>query len=445
MTVAKSFADFAAGLDDVPDAVVHAATRCLLDWWGGAVAGSGQAPAIVLRAAINPGDGPARLLPGGATAGPRDAALINGTASHTVEVDDIYSPGLYHPGVVVIPAALAAAEAEGASGRDLLLGIVAGYEVSNRIARTINPAHYKFWHTTATVGFFGAAAAAGRVMGLSPEQIAHALTNAASFAAGLRHAFSSDAMTKPLHAGRAAEGGLMAAMAARAGLTGVPDMFEGDRGFGAAMSDRPDWGGAAEGLGREWTMLRMTCKPYPCCGHCFAAIDAMTAIAAEGVSPDQIDTIAVGSYRAGVEICGNPDPATPYEAKFSLPYCVGLAALGREVDLGAFDQSALHDPALRAMMARVTVAVDPTAEAAFPDLRAAEVTVTTRDGRSHTHRQPTRRGDPDFPLDDAAIEAKFLLLAAPVVGEAAARGLATALWRTADLPTLTALPSVTPL
>jgi 2-methylcitrate dehydratase PrpD len=363
MTVAMYFAEFASGLrlEDVPDDTRHAAKRCLVDWWGGTVAGAVEPPATVLMAALAPGAGRARLLPWGRGTDARTAALINGTAAHTVEVDDIYSPGLYHPGVAVIAAALAAADAEGASGARLLEGIIAGYEVSNRIARAVNPAHYQMWHTTATVGFFGAAVAAGRVLGLSTEQLAHALTTTASMAARLRHAFSSDAMTKPLHAGRAAEGGVLAALGARAGLTGVADMFEGARGFGAALSKDVDWGNATAGLGGEWTIQRMTCKPYPCCGHTFAAIDAARAVMAEGVDPGDIERVEVGTYRAGVEICENTDPKTPYEAKFSLPYTVALAALNRPVNLAAFDLEGLRDPVVRTMMAKVSVALDPAA------------------------------------------------------------------------------------
>ncbi|HSF94298.1 MAG TPA: MmgE/PrpD family protein [Thermohalobaculum sp.] len=442
-TVALEFAEFAAGVStgDLPDTVRHAAKRCLIDWWGGALAGSVEAPATVLAEALAPGGGRARLLPWGRGADPRTAALINGTAAHTVEVDDIYSPGLYHPGVAVIAGALAAADHEGVSGAELLAGIVAGYEVSNRIARTVNPAHYALWHTTATVGFFGAAAAAGRVLRLDAGRIAHALTTAATFAAGLRHAFSSDAMSKPLHAGRAAEGGVLAALGARAGLTGVPDMFEGVRGFGAAMSRDVDWGRAGDGLGTEWTITRMTCKPYPCCGHTFAAIDAARAVMDEGVEPGAIERVGVGTYRAGVEICENTDPKTPYEAKFSLPYTVALACLNRPVDLAAFAPGGLNDPELRAMMARVAVALDPEAEAAFPALRAAEVAITTRDGRTRRYRQPTRRGDPDFPVSDADLGAKFAMLAEPVIGAAAAAETAAALWRADGLERVGMIPA----
>jgi 2-methylcitrate dehydratase PrpD len=404
------------------------------------VAGGVEAPATVLVAALQPGGGAARLLPSG-DADMRTAALINGTAAHTVEVDDIYSPGLYHPGVSVISAALAAADGEGTSGADLLTGIVAGYEVSNRIARAINPAHYRHWHTTATVGFFGAAVAAASVMRLNAGQTAHAMTTVATFAAGLRHAFSSDAMSKPMHAGRAAEGGVLAALGARQGLTGVPDMFEGARGFGAVMSEAVDWADAVAGLGTEWTIERMTCKPYPCCGHAFAAIDATQAIMAEGVAPDEIERVAVGTYQAGVDICENRNPSTAYEAKFSIPYCVALAALGRPVDLAAFTDDSLHDAQVRAMMERVELALDPAAEAAFPSMRAAEVAITARGGQVRRYRQPTRRGDPDFSMSDADIDAKFRMLAHPVIGADAAQAVSAVLWRADELEAVALIPA----
>jgi 2-methylcitrate dehydratase PrpD len=404
------------------------------------LAGGVAAPAAVLMAALQTGDGPARLLQSGGRTDVRTAALINGTAAHTVEVDDIYSPGLYHPGVSVISAALAAAESEDASGADLLTAIVAGYEVSNRIARAVNPAHYRHWHTTATVGFFGAAVAASSVMRLSAGQTAHAMTTAATFAAGLRHAFASDAMSKPLHAGRAAEGGVLAALGARHGLTGVPDMFEGVRGFGVVMGEAVDWDRAVAGLGTEWTIERITCKPYPCCGHAFAAIDATRAIVAGGVSPGEIARIAVGTYRAGVEICENRNPSTPYEAKFSRPYCVALAALNRPVDLAAFTSERLHDPEIRAMIERVDLSVDPAAQAAFPAMRAAEVAITTQAGQIRRYRQPTRRGDPDFPMSDPEIDAKFRMLAGPVVGAAAAGAISAALWQVDKLESVALIP-----
>ncbi|MEM7745349.1 MAG: MmgE/PrpD family protein [Pseudomonadota bacterium] len=425
MTVSQTFAEFAANCH-APSGAREAARRCLLDTLGGTLAGGVEMPAAGL-ARVLPADGPCRLLPRGVS-DVRTAALINGMAAHTVEVDDIFREGLYHPGVCVVPAALAVAEAEGAGGGSLIDGIIAGYEVSNRIARAVNPAHYRYWHTTATVGHFGAAVAAGRVMGLSAAQHAHALGTVATMAAGLRHAFSAGSMTKPLHAGRAAEAGVLAALSAKAGVTGVMDMFEGVRGFGAAMSEDVDWQATTASLETEWTVTQMTQKFHACCGHNFAALDAIGILMAEhGIAAGDIDTIDVGAYRATVDICGEPAPRTAEGARFSLPYCAGVMALRGAVVPGDFSDTALADPSIRDIAAKVTVTEDAKAEAAFPARRSAMVTIRTQRGATHSHRRPTRKGDPDDPLSDAELMAKFHGLANPVIGADRARQLAEAL------------------
>jgi len=308
MTVIETFAAFAVSCQ-APGAARDAARRCLLDTLGGAAAGGAQMPAAGLARAL-PAEGPCRVIPRG-RADARTAALLNGIAAHTVETDDIFREGLHHPGVCVIPAALAAAETVRAPGAALIDGIVAGYEISNRIALAVNPAHYRYWHTTGTVGHFGAAAAAGRILGLDSGRTAHALGTVATMAAGLRHAFSAGSMTKPLHAGRAAEAGLLAALSAREGVTGVMDMLGGARGFGAATSEGADWQAATATLGAEWTITRITTKFHACCGHNFAALDAIGSLMREhGVAADDIAAIEIGGYRATVDICGEPAPAT---------------------------------------------------------------------------------------------------------------------------------------
>lgn len=439
MTVIESLAEAAVRLDPPPLAV-RAARRCFLDWMGGTIAGGIEAPASLMIDAF-PGTGAARLIPSGARRDARTAALINGAASHTVEVDDIYRSGLYHPGVVVIPAALAVAEAEGLSGARLLNAIIAGYEVSNRIARTVNPAHYAYWHTTATVGHFGAAVAAGMAMGLSVHQLSHAMGSAATFAAGLRHAFSSDAMSKPLHAGRAAEAGISAALMARAEVTGVLDMLEGTRGFGKAMSDAPDWATVCDGMGEEWTIAATTVKAHACCGHNFAALDAVRTLMDEhAVAPDDIAQIRVGSYRATVEICGNASPTTAAEGRFSLPWCAATIARTGSVTPASFTDSALSDPETRALAARVVLSEDADAEARFPDARSATVTIKSMDGSEVTHHRPTRKGDPDDPLTDVELAAKYRGLADPVIGPAAAQMLQQAIDNIDQLEDIRGLP-----
>ena len=440
-----AFAGFVAELDAdrLHNEVLHHARRCLIDWYATTVPGSVRAPATLLRDALGEelGRGHARLLPDAQPASARAAALINGAASHTVEFDDIYRDGCYHPGSPTISAALAAAEVEAASGARLLGAIVAGYEVSNRIARAIVPAHYRFWHTTGTAGCFGATAAAAHVLGLSPCESAHALNAVASMAAGLQQAFRSDAMVKPMHAARAAEAGVLCALGARAGMTGADNMLDGEVGFGNAMSRNVDWAQAVQGLGTEWTIVHTTQKNHGCCGHTFAALDGIIALRnAHRLGDDDVAAITISTYAPALEICGNHDPRTGYEGKFSLPYCAAVALIDGRVRLDAFDDAHLHDPTVRALMPRVTLSLDEDCDAAFPTRRSARVTIETRSGERLEHYAPTRKGDPDAPLSDAELVDKYRELCAPVLGEGRAESLLDALWRVDVMDDVTRLP-----
>lgn len=421
-TVLERFGSFAADrrTGALDDEVLRHARRAVIDWFAAALPGGVLPPAtLAVRALADQiGHGKATLIPSGTPAGGQAAALINGTAAHTVEFDDIYRDGLYHPGAPTIAAALAAAELADADGALLLAGVIAGYEISNRIAVAVNPRHYDFWHTTATVGCYGAAGAASVILGLDAAQTAHALASSATMAAGLQQAFRADAMSKPLHAGRAAEAGLLSARLAAEGVTGALDALEGPRGFAAAMSGAAiDWDAVTADLGVDWTITRMTFKNHAACGHLHAAVDAVRALTDEhGLSVADVERIEAGSYAKSLEICGNATPTTAFEAKFSLPYCVAATMVIGSVRRAAFDDSALADPAIRALAARVVHTVDAGCEAAFPKARSARVAIVTKDGRRLERFAPTRKGDPDNPLTDADLADKFTELAGPVLG-----------------------------
>jgi 2-methylcitrate dehydratase PrpD len=412
--------------------VVHHTKRALIDWFAALLPGGVLAPSTNLERALREdiGHGGALLYPSGKCATLRTAALMNGTASHVVEFDDIFRDGIIHPGSPVIAAALAAAQHAGRGGDMLLRAVVAGYEVSTRIAIAVNPAHYKFWHTTGTVGTIGAAAAVGLVLDLDREKMAHALATSATMAAGLQQAFRSDAMSKPLHAGRAAEGGALAALAAAEGVTGASDILEGPAGFGEAMSRNCDWSKVIDGLGERYNITRMTFKNHGCCGHTFAAVDAILTLR-DCYHPDvsKIRRIRVATYKTALEVTGASSPSTAFEAKFSTPYCVSSALVHGSLRLDAFERERLQEAQVRELMTRVELSVDPALDAAFPGRRAAKVAIEMIDGTSIEHLQPTRKGDPDDPLSDADLEHKFLELAGSVIGEASARRLLSELWR----------------
>lgn len=443
MTVAQTFAQFAVSMQDstLTPQVVHHAKRAIIDWYAALLPGAVEPPATLLEKSLREDldRGDARLALGRATT-VRTAALINATAAHTVEVDDIYREAIYHPGAPTIAAALAIAQAQNSDGMAFIRGVVSGYEVSTRIGRALGRNHYRYWHNTGTVGTFGAAAAAATLLKLDVERYAHALCTCATFAAGLQQAFRMDSHSKPLHAGHAADAGVLAALAASQGVTGSLDVLDGTAGMGRAMSGDVDWSSATSTLGREFNITRMTFKNHACCGHTFSPIDAALALRAQLNLPwQQIGSIEIATYGPALEVAGNPAPITAAEARFSIPFVVATAMIHGKVRLSAFSKERLADPDIRQLMSRVRLKVDPDMDKAFPGRRSALVTITTQDGQQTTFMQPDRKGDPELPLTDADLSDKFLELAAPVIGPERSRTLLDQLWSLEDCTNLSRL------
>jgi 2-methylcitrate dehydratase PrpD len=442
LSVQDQFAAFAARIEtNAPKQAYEAAERVFLDWLGVAARGAVTAPSPELRRALRNeiGYGPASLVPDGIKATPRAAAFINGAASHAIEFDDIFREAIYHPGVVVIPAALAAAETAGCSGKRFLAAIIAGYEVSNRIGAAMIPGHYAYWHTTGTVGAFGAAVGAGVALGLNAQQMANAISTVATMAAGLQQAFRSDAMLKPVHAGQAAQNGITAAFGAEAGLKGAPLMLEGEVGFAAALrgeAAKPaDFAPGVASLGERWTILETTQKNHSSCGHGFAAIDAMLDIVrSQPIETTAVRAIRVGTYSTAIKVTGDWNPKTAYEAQFSLPYVVSAALVRRSgCRFEAFEDRWLSDLSIRDLMNKVTLDVDAEAEAGFPARRGAAITIELVDGATLSARRQTRKGDPDDPLSLQELSEKFIECAEPCIGKDGVRRLLTAAEITPDL------------
>ncbi|HEY1609506.1 MAG TPA: MmgE/PrpD family protein [Paraburkholderia sp.] len=430
----ERFADYVArqGKMALPQPVQHAAKRALIDWFAALLPGTTAVPALQLRRAhaSELGHGRASLPGAQTTAFAPTAAWINGSTSHAVEFDDIFRDAVYHPGCPTIAAALALAEDRDASGAALLNAITAGYEVSTRIGAAIQPAHYRYFHTTGTVGCFGAASAGAVLTDPGSASTAlHAMATAATFASGLQQAFRSDAMTKALHAGHAAWVGVSAAQGAAAGVTGVADILEGDAGFGAALCASPDWRGVTDGLAEQFNITRITQKNHGCCGHTFAAIDALLDAQNEhGFTADEIRRITVHTYAVALDVAGIRDPKSAFEARFSLPYVMSHAAIYGSVRLAAFEPERMRDEKLRVLLPKIELVADPELTAEFPKMRAARVEVTLADGRTVSAFAPYRRGDPEAPLSDAELNGKFVELASPVIGIAAASALLDRLW-----------------
>ena len=409
MHLVERFADWAVSFrsQPLPNEVVHHARRAVIDWHAALYPGLVVPPVTLMKKAF-----------AGESESPRLKALIEGTAAHTVEVDDIFRDGIYHPGAPTIAAARALSAA--------LRPVVVGYEISTRIGAAMGKAHYKHWHNTGTIGAFGAAAAAAEALALDRKQFAHALATVTTFAAGLQQAFRMDSMSKPLHAGRAAEAGVAAALMAREGVTGSLDVM---LGFAAAMGDNPDWERWLATLGTDFHITRMTFKNHACCGHTFAAIDGALEVKRRlNVDAAAIDKVEVATYRAGLEVAHYDNPRTPAEGRFSLKYVVATALTHGSVRLAAFEPQRLADRSTKALMERISLRLDPELEAAFPAKRAARVAIEAK-GRREEWLQPTRIGDPDAPLSDRALEEKYFELASPVLGEAKAKDVLQGLWR----------------
>ena len=424
--VSRALADFAAGarFDALPTEVRHATTRAVLDWLGSALAGALEPPAVIARHVV-------RLLgasdDAGVFAGHRSsaagAALANGVASHVLELDDVHKGSTLHAAAPVIPAALAVAEREHATGRDFLLAVAVGYDVALRVGEAVNPSHYHFWHPTGTAATFGAAAAAGSLLRLDAAQMLDALGTAGTQAAGLWEFNADGAMSKALHPGKAAFNGVLAADLARRGFSGATRILEGERGFFRATAASHDPTRVTESLGSRWKILENCYKLHSCCGHTHTAIDvALEHRAAHGWSGadalDRLERVEVETYAQGYEIVKAPDPATPYQAKFSLAFCVAAALLEGEVGLGQFTPerfaaSGVVNPAIAALLPRVHVRVAPDVTDRYPAEWGTRVTFVHAD-RTRTQRAAAfPRGNPENPVSTQALADKLRALVEP--------------------------------
>jgi 2-methylcitrate dehydratase PrpD len=420
-----------------------AAGRAFLDTVGVALAGAAEpAAASVQRVIADESAGPCTVVGTPLRAGAANAALANGTAAHALDFDDMCFVSLAHPSAPLVPAALAAGEAVGASGAALLDAYVIGFEIEARLGRIMNPRHYRRgWHCTATLGTIGAAAAAARLFALDVERTMHALAIAASEASGLKENFGT--MVKPLHAGLAARNGIVAAQLARAGLTASAAALDGPQGLLAAMdSERPSLAGVADDLGERWEILDtgITVKLYPSCAGTHPTLDALLDLKRHGrFTAEDVEAIEIGVDPIVPTILIHDRPSTGLEGKFSMPFCAAAAVVHGHVGIETFSPSHLQDQAVRAVQSRVTMTVDPSLDAAAPPLTQSRVSVRLRDGRTLTAAADGARGYPDRPASDDELAEKFLSCAAAALPREQACAALTALRKIEAAPDVRAL------
>jgi 2-methylcitrate dehydratase PrpD len=406
-------ADFVAKSrwEDCSGPAVKAARNAIVDCLGVMLAGSTEPAARILRTvAAAEGGAPLCTVVGtGERTGAVWAALCNGTAAHALDFDDTNFVLLGHPSAPVLAAALAATEVALADGSALIHAFLLGFEVETTLAAVINPAHYDHgWHATGTLGTLGAAAAAARLLGLDSAQIRTALSVAASQSSGLKENFGT--MTKPFHAGHAARSGVLAALLAREGWTASEHALEGPQGFfnvlGAGMRELK----ALDTLGAPWKILTsgVAVKPYPSCACTHSIIDgALELRRTHAIRPEDVAEVTIGVNALVPRILIHSNPRTGLEAKFSGEFSAAAALSEGRVGIATFSDDKVHDPAIRALMSRVRLVVDPDIPGELERHMWTRVTVALHDGRTLSIGPREVPGHPRNPLSAEALREKF--------------------------------------
>ena len=419
-TFAETLASFAAGLTPgtVPRAVTEQAGRLLLDTAGVTLAAVPDDFAESVQTVARTLGGPPESSLWGASEqiGMAAAVLANGTLAHGLDYDDTLEEAIVHTGSCCVTAAVAAGEARHASGAEVLAAIVAGVEVMAAVGSACPGAfHRRGFHPTALCGSFGAAAAAGRLLGLTAAELTTAFGLCGSQASGIIEYLADGTWTKRLHAGWAAHAGVVAAMLARAGFTGPRTVFEGThgfyRGFGGEVPAADRLAALAAGLGREWAIQRLMFKAYPCGSINQPYMDCAARIRTRpGFDPAAIRAIACRTAEGPVHRLWEPlaekrRPTTPYGAKFSLPYCIALVLVEGAAGVDGFSEAKTRDPGILAVAGKVGYVLDPTLP--YPRRFTGHVRVELVDGRVFEETQDAPRGGPERPLPLEELRAKF--------------------------------------
>ncbi len=373
--------------------------------------------------------------------------MVNGTAVHGFELDDLHKLSIVHPGSVVVTAALALAEyVGGISGQSFITAVVAGYEVAARVGLSMGSAHLlQGWHPTGTHGTLGAAAACGSLLGLSPDRMQHALGIAGTQAAGLMAAQYSS-MVKRLHAGRAAQSGVYACLLARKGFTGITELFESEYGgYCSTLSPRCDRRKLVEGLGERWEICQVGFKPYSTNGSCHTTIDALLDLRKRhNIGPDDIDKIRVFTSTATKEHVGwRYVPGSVTTAQMNLSYIVAVAITDGEAFVDQFTEQRIRDEKLVTLAHRVEVVADPDIDAKGDAYRhAIRLEVVLRDGRVLEDCRESAKGSAAQPLSREEVEAKFFKLAGRVLHEPMAKKLRDLVYQIETLEDVRVLAAV---
>lgn len=353
---------------------------------------------------------PGRILMAWAAGRPPHAAtqsFLLGGLAHTLETDDLHRASVTHPGCVVVPVAVALGSRTEASGHELLRAVLHGYEAMCRVGNAVGAAHYRVWHNTATCGPYGSAMCAADLLTLDDLPTQHALGNAGTQSSGLWQFLETGAMSKHLHAARAAESGFLAAELAALGFTGPPAILEGSKGFFAAAC--PD-AAPAEVLANadaDWQLTMTSIKPWPSCRHTHPSIDAALELRSKLAGRELVSARAE-VYPAALDVCNRPAPGNEYEAKFSLQHCIAVALAHGRVDFGDFDATTRDQ--LASMRDRICPVVAEPFRSLYPQHWGSRVSVTMRDGLTLSAERRDCKGDPGAALSREDMIDKAMML-----------------------------------
>jgi 2-methylcitrate dehydratase PrpD len=435
----RELATFAAELkfEDIPAPVLRRTEDLMLDWLGSVLAARTARPVRSIERfaqTMGPADGPSEMLTSRRTTSPVFAALVNAAASHYVEQDDVHNGSVFHPAAVVIAPALAVAQSIGASGAQLLTAVVAGYEVGIRVGEFLGRSHYKTFHTTATAGTLAAAAAVGRLLELTPQQMLHAFGSAGTQSAGVWEFLRDAADSKQLHCAHAAASGLMSAYHAQDGFTGAAKVLEGAQGLGVGMSSDADPARLTDRLGTRWALAETSFKYHASCRHTHPAADALLQVMSEHrLAHGDVARVTAHVHQGAIDVLGRVTvPATVHQGKFSMGTVLGLIAVHGRAGLGEFDRDFLA-PEVAAFRDRVAMQLDAEVDTAYPARWIGKVSVHTADGRTLAGRVDEPKGDPGNSLRRAEIEDKMQRLAHYGEGATAdeAKALCQRIWQLA--------------
>ncbi len=413
-----------AALGTLPSRLTELAKRYTLDTLGCGIYGSTKPWSAIVRESARPftaiPNGRCSVIGAPWSAAPPATALVNGSLCHAFELDDVHDESLLHPGAVVVPAALAVAEHEGSSGSQFLRAVVLGYEVNARVGLAVGPVAHMLrgFHPTGCNGVFGSATAAGLLLGLNVERLMHALGIAGSFASGVCEFCETGGMVKRVHAGRAAEGGVLAAYLARDGLTGPTSVLEGKYGYFKCFSDAPEPEQLTTGLGERFMIDEITVKPYPCCSDVHAAIDATLEIKDKhAIDPAEVLRIIVESTTKVAEQNAGDGTGSMMEAQYSVRFAVAATLLKEIRDPRTYAEETLADPAIKTLQDKVEVRAHEEFDAIYARVLGGRVTVIMNDGKSFTATVKGARGSIHDPFTQHEVEDKFRRLCGGVLGD----------------------------